>query len=267
MEKTKIGLVLSGGGTRGLAHAGVIKFLNEKNIQPDILACCSAGSIVGCLYAVGKTPEEILDFFKSVYFFNWKHFAFNKPGLVSSDIFSNYLNPIFKDMTIGDLSKDVRIVATELISGQQKVFDSHYKVVDAIIASSSIPGITTPFVIGNEMYSDGGVLNNFPADIIKKDCDKIIGVYVTPAQDVTMEDLKSIRSVTTRAYELLSHRTEIYKFAYCDWFITSKKLAQYGIFERKPQSLEEIFEIGYHQAKTSFAENEEEFTSFFLEKE
>jgi NTE family protein len=50
----------------------------------------------------------------------------------------------------------------------------------------------------------------------------MIGVYVTPPQDVEVNDLKSIRSVTTRAYELLSHRTEIYKFAFCDWFITSK---------------------------------------------
>jgi len=76
MNVEKTGLVLSGGGTKGIAHAGVLKFLNEQNIDVDILSCCSAGSIVGCLYAVGKTPEEILDFFNSVYFFNWKHFTF-----------------------------------------------------------------------------------------------------------------------------------------------------------------------------------------------
>lgn len=267
MSHNTIGLVLSGGGTRGLAHAGVIKFLNEIGVQPSILACCSAGSVVGGLYAVGKSPEEILDFFKSIYFFDWKHFAFNKPGLVSSDIFTNYLGPIFGDMTIGDLDKDIRMVATELITGEQKVFDKHYKIVDAIIASSSIPGITTPYFIGEEMYSDGGVLNNFPADILKNDCDKMIGVYVTPTQDVKASDLKSIRSVTTRAYELLSHRTEIYKFSYCDWFITSKSLAQYGIFERKPERLQEIFNIGYDEAKATFKENEKEFISFFLGKE
>ena len=267
MEDSKIGLVLSGGGTRGLAHAGVLKFLKEKNIEPDILSCCSAGSIVGSLYAFGKTPEEILDFFQSIYFFNWKHFTFNQPGFVSSIIFLNYLTPIFQDMTIGDLNKDVRIVATELVTGQQKVFEKNYKVVDAIIASSCIPGISTPYFIGEEMYSDGGVLNNFPADIINNECDKMIGVYVTPPQDVEVQDLKTIKAVTTRAYELLSHRTEIYKFAYCDWFITSKKLSKYGIFERKPQSMEEIFKIGYEEAKRTFLENEEEFTLMFSKKE
>lgn len=252
MKEHQLGLVLSGGGTKGIAHAGVLKFLIEKNIQPNILACCSAGSIVGSLHAIGKSPEEILDFFKSVYFFHWKHFTFNKPGLVSSTIFSTYLNPIFKQMTIGDLDIELKIIATELVSGDQKIFNSTDKIVDAVIASCSIPGITTPYIVGNEMFSDGGVLNNFPADIIQNDCKKLIGVYVSLPQDVEVANLNSIKAVTTRAYELLSHRTEIYKFSYCDWIISSKKLSQYGTFEKKTHRLEEIFQIGYDAAKDSF---------------
>ncbi|WP_228414007.1 patatin-like phospholipase family protein [Chryseobacterium sp. CH21] len=62
MNFERVGLVLSGGGTKGIAHAGVLKFLQEKDIEVDILSCCSAGSIVGCLHAIGKTPEEILEF-------------------------------------------------------------------------------------------------------------------------------------------------------------------------------------------------------------
>lgn len=251
----KLGLVLSGGGTKGLAHAGVLKFFEEKNIKPEILACCSAGAIVGSLYAAGKSAEEILDFFKSVYFFNWRHFAFNKPGLVSSAIFRHYLDPIFQKKTLGELNCDVRIVATELISGEQKIFEKEFKIVDAVIASCSIPGITTPYIVGNEMFSDGGVLNNFPADIIKNECDKMIGVYVSMPEDIEMAQLSTIKSVTTRAYELLSHRTEIHKFAYCDWFITSKKLAAYGTFERKASRLEEIFNIGYQAAKESYEDS------------
>lgn len=254
MEKSKIGLVLSGGGTKGVAHAGVLKFLAEKNIEVDVLACCSAGSIVGCLYAAGKSPDEILSFFKSIYFFNWRHFAFNQPGLVSSKIFRIYLKPVFEDMTIGDLKKDMRIVATELVSGTQKIFDKDFNVIDSIIASCSIPGVTTPYIVGNELYSDGGVLNNFPADIIQQECDKIIGVFVSPPQDIEISDLNSIKAVVSRSYDLLSYRTELHKFSYCDWFISSKKLAHYGTFERKAERLEEIFEIGYQAAKQSFDE-------------
>ena len=255
MKKFELGLVLSGGGTRGLAHAGALQFLAEQQIRPDVLACCSSGSIVGALYAAGKSPREILDFFKSVYFFNWRHFTFNKPGLVSSMIFSNYLLPVFGEMTIGDLDLDIKVVATELVSGEQKIFEGKDKVIDAVIASCSIPGITVPYIVSDKMYSDGGVLNNFPADLINQDCKKLIGIYVSPVQDVVIDDLKTIKSVTSRAYELMSHRTEIYKFSFCDWIITSKKLASYGTFERNAERLEEIFEIGYQTAKSSYDES------------
>ncbi|MDH6254396.1 NTE family protein [Chryseobacterium sp. H1D6B] len=255
MNFDKTGLVLSGGGTKGIAHAGVLKFLNEKNINVDVLSCCSAGSIVGCLYAVGKTPEEILDFFQSIYFFNWKHFTFNQPGLVSSVIFNNYLKPIFKDMKIGDLDKEVKIVATELVSGTQKIFDESFKVTDAVIASCSIPGITTPYILGEEMYCDGGVLNNFPADIIREECEKLIGVFVSPPHEIDINDLKTIKAIVSRSYDLLSYRIEKVKFEHCDWFISSQELSNYGTFERKKDRLEEIFNIGYSSAKESFAES------------
>ncbi|ANF52002.1 patatin [Chryseobacterium glaciei] len=256
MNFEKTGLVLSGGGTKGIAHAGVLKFLKEKNINIDVLACCSAGSIVGSLHAVGKTPEEILDFFQSIYFFNWKHFAFNQPGLVSSVIFNNYLRPIFQDMKIGDLDKEVKIVATELVSGTQKIFDNSFKVTDAVIASCSIPGVTTPYILGEEMYCDGGVLNNFPADVIRDECDRLIGVFVSPPHNININDLKTIKAIVSRSYDLLSYRVEKAKFEYCDWFISSQDLSSYGTFERKKDRLEEIFNIGYNAAKDGF-ENEQ----------
>jgi NTE family protein len=265
MNFEKTGLVLSGGGTKGIAHAGVLKFLSEKNIDIDILSCCSAGSIVGSLYAIGKKPEEILDFFQSVYFFDWKHFAFNQPGLVSSVIFANYLKPIFKDMRIKDLDKEVKIVATELVSGTEKIFDENFFVTDAVIASCSIPGITTPYILGEEMFCDGGVLNNFPADVIRNDCDRLIGVFVSPPHDIKINDLKTIKSIVSRSYDLLSYRIEKIKFEYCDWFISSQDLSSYGTFERKKDRLEQIYNIGYNAAKDSYAESQF-FSEFENEK-
>lgn len=62
MKTEKLGLVLSGGGTKGVAHAGVLQFLKEKKIRPEIISGCSAGSIVGSLYAIGKTPKKLYNF-------------------------------------------------------------------------------------------------------------------------------------------------------------------------------------------------------------
>ncbi len=173
-----LGLALSGGGSKGIAHAGVIKFLNEKKIEPDVLAGTSAGAIVATLYAVGKTPEEIVEFFKSVYFFKWNHFALLKGGgFIQSDVFKKYLEPIFEDMVIDDLSKKVYITATNIVSGKLEVFGGKVKVVDAVIASCAVPMVATPYKIGDELYNDGGILNNFPADVLKYAAKKIIGVY------------------------------------------------------------------------------------------
>ncbi len=155
-------------------------------------------------------------------------------------------------MKLGDLDIEVKIVATELVSGTQKIFDKDFEIVDAIIASCSIPGITTPYFIEEQMYCDGGVLNNFPADIIRNDCDKLIGVFVSPPTEAKIEDLNSIKAIVSRSYDLLSYRIEKIKFEYCDWFISSQKLSGYGAFERRKGRLEEIFNIGYEAAKESY---------------
>lgn len=83
----------------------------------------------------------------------------------------------------------------------------------------------------------------------------MIGVFVSPPQDIELKDLKTIKAVVSRSYDLLSYRTELHKFSYCDWFITSKKLAKFGMFERKSEILEEMFNIGYEAAEDSFDED------------
>lgn len=254
-KKHKTGIVLSGGGTKGIAHAGVIKFLEEKNIQPSIIAGASAGSIVAGLYGMNKSSEEMLSFFKSVYFFSWKHFTFNRPGFINSDAFVKYFDPVFKDTAIKDLHKEVYIVSTDLVSGETKIFSEQTKVKHAIIASSAFPGITTPYNVDEVLYADGGILNNFPADIIRPKCENLIGIFVSPQQVLARHQLNSIKSITIRAFDLLSFRIEQPKFALCDWFICPQKLSAYGTFENKRTRMDDIFEIGYNEAKATFTDD------------
>ena len=96
IKSKSVGIALSGGGSKGLAHAGVLQFLEEKNIKPNAISGTSAGSIVGALYACGKSPQEILAFFKSIYFFHWRHFTFKKAGLIDSESFKAYFINIFE---------------------------------------------------------------------------------------------------------------------------------------------------------------------------
>ena len=247
-----IGLVLSGGGTKGLAHAGVLKFLEEQQLSPSQIAGTSSGAIVGGLYAFGKTPEEILEFFQSIYFFHWRHLTLRKAGIIDSDSFRNYFQDLFKDATIGDSKIDLKITATDLVRGRLKIFDKNTLVTDALLASSSFPGIISPYTINGDVYSDGGILNHFPTDLLLGKCDTLIGVYVSPINDVKAKDLNSIRAVTVRAFDLLSANNHLQKFNNCDWLIELKQLTHYGTFETNKSKMREIFTIGYETAKENF---------------
>lgn len=251
--KTKsIGLILSGGGSKGLAHVGVIKFLEEKNIFPDCIAGTSAGSIVGALYAWGKTPEEILEFFKSIYLFHWKHLTFKKAGLIDSESFRNYFHSIFDDAVLSDLKIPIQITATDMVRGKLKIFSPETKIADAILASCAFPGVFSPYQIEGNIYSDGGILNHFPTDILQGQCDVVIGVYVSPIQKIEAKDLNSIKAVTTRAFDILSANSNMNKFNNCDWVIEPKDLSLYSTFEMNKIKMDTVFKIGYEAAKESY---------------
>ena len=254
-----VGLVLSGGGSKGLAHAGVLQFLDEKGIHPSQIAGTSAGSIVAALNSFGKNPKEILSFFQSIYFFHWKHFTFSKAGIIDSESFKKYFSDVFGEAMIGDLKIPLHITATDMVKGKIKIFDRNTKIVDAVLASSAFPGIISPYLINESWYSDGGILNHFPTDILQGRCDIIIGVYVSPVQKIEAKDLNSIKAVTSRAFDLLTANTTLQKFTLCDWVIEPEELSSYSTFETNKSKMQTIFQVGYEAAKNSY----EEYKSLF----
>ena len=248
-----IGIVLSGGGSKGIAHAGALQFLTEQGIQPSCIAGTSAGAIVGGLFAFGKTPEEILEFFKSIYFFHWKHFTFKKPGIVDSESFKKYFDGIFgENTTLAELKIPTYITATDMVKGKLKIFSPETRVVDAVLASTAVPGMISPYIIKEKLYSDGGILNHFPADLLQGKCDSIIGVYVSPVQNIEAKNLNSIKSVTYRALELLTANSNLQKFNHCDLIIEPKELTNFSTFETNKAKMDLIFESGYNEAKKAF---------------
>jgi len=252
LNSKNIGLVLSGGGSKGIAHAGAIQFLEERDMKPSAISGTSAGAIIAALYAFGKTPEEILTFFKSIYLFHWKHFTLKKPGIIDSDSFKEYFDKIFGDTKIGDLPIPIYITATDLVKGKLKIFRPDIKITDAVLASSSFPGMLSPYKVENCIYSDGGILNHFPTNLLQGRCDLLIGVYVSPIQNILAKDLNSIKAVTARAFDLLSAQGNYEKFSFCDWLIEPKELSKFSTFETNKTKMDAIFKIGYDEAKRSF---------------
>lgn len=208
--RPKIGLVLSGGGAKGLAHIGVIKVLEEAGIPVDYIGGTSMGSIIGGLYAIGYSPKELHDFTVQMdwdslltdrtgrqnlsfeekeenarYFVSFP-FKERKIGLPSGAIsgqniyalFNKMASPVFRERDFTKFPIPFLCVATDIENARATVLKSGY-LPQAMRASMAIPSIFTPEVIDGNIYVDGGVLNNFPVLEVKDmGADILIGVDV-----------------------------------------------------------------------------------------
>jgi NTE family protein len=239
------GLVLSGGGARGVAHIGVLKALEENQIEITHIAGTSAGAIVGALYAAGHSWVDILKFFKEVPIFHYKRYAINKPGFIDTIKFYNELSPYFDADDFKSLKKKLYIPATNLIEGTERTF-CEGELIKPILASAAFPGLFTPIIIDEIPYVDGGVLNNFPIEHLKTSCETILGVYVNPLEKITLEQLKHSYQVANRAYTISFGSQSHPKFKDVDILIAPMMLEKYGLFNLK--DLDAIFEIGYESA-------------------
>lgn len=237
-----IGLVLSGGGMRGVAHIGAIKALEEYNIIPTHIAGSSAGAIVGALYAYGYDCENMLKFFQTIQLLDITKYALNKPGLIDAEKFYNHFKTYIIEDDFSALKKDLYVTATDILNGKLDIFQTG-ELIKPIIASSAFPGVFAPVKIKDNYYVDGGVLNNFPINLLKPKCDIIIGVYVNGYDAINIIDLKHSHNVVERAFKLKSVKEDIEKFEDCDIVIYPKGLSKYGTFDRKNSKA--IFQLGY----------------------
>ncbi len=253
-----IGLVLSGGGARGAAHIGVIKALEEYGISPTHIAGTSAGAIVGALYAAGVSWSEILNFFKTISIFQTNRYALRKPGFINSENFYDDLKAYFPKDNFDVLKKTLFITAVNVIDGTLKIF-SKGQLIKPIIASASFPGVFTPTEINGSFYIDGGTLNNFPVEPLKKDCDKIIGVYVNPLKKISIKDLKHSYTVVERAFKIKSASESMLKFLDCDLVIYPEDLINFGTFGMN--NIDAIFDLGYITTKKILEEKASLFTT------
>lgn len=242
----KTGLVLSGGGARGVAHIGVLKALEEKQIEITHLSGTSAGAIVGALYAAGHSWEIILKFFKKVPIFHYKRYAHNKPGFIDTIKFYKDFFPLFKEDDFSILKRKLYIPATNLIEGSETIF-TEGQLIKPVLASAAFPGLFTPVIINETPYVDGGVLNNFPVEPLKAVCNTIMGVYVNPLEEVSLAQLRHSYQIAQRAYQISFGSQCLPKFKTVDVLIAPKRLEKYGMFNLK--SIDAIFEIGYEAAK------------------
>jgi NTE family protein len=240
-----IGLVLSGGGVRGLAHIGTIKALEENGIAPNIVSGSSAGAVVGALYCYGYGPEEMMEFFRVTPLFQINRFAFGKPGFIDTDSFYSDFKKYFPQDNFNSLKKTLFVTTVDLLKGDLRVFNSG-ELIRPLLASSAFPGLFSPVGMQDTVYADGGILDNFPLHPIKDLCDLKIGSYASPLDTITPESLKYSVNVLERAIRINYSERSFLKFSHFDLLVRPMELISYGLLDMN--RMNEIYHIGYNCA-------------------
>lgn len=210
-DRPKLGVVLSGGGAKGMAHIGILKALEEAGLRPDYIAGTSMGSIMGGLYAIGYSADQLDTIVRST---NWdlilsnniplNYIAYEEKeyytrylielpvvkgklklpsgmieGQMLSEMLTRYTWPAMKYDSFDEFPIPFRCVATDVSNGQEIVFKDG-SLSDALRASMAIPTAFTPADLDTTLAVDGGVVNNFPVEeLFKMGAEYIIGVNVS----------------------------------------------------------------------------------------
>lgn len=238
----KIGLALSGGGARGIAHLGMMRALEEHGIKFACISGASVGAIIGALYARGMRPQEILEVILQTRIFRSLRPAWTLRGLLSMDSIQALLNPLLPG-NFEDLQVPLTVVATDLEAGHPRYF-SQGPLMPALLASSCVPGMFNPVNLNGTTYVDGGITDNFPVRAIRKDCDRVIGLHCNPV--VHAAQASNFRNVIERTLLLAINCNAARSKEACDLIIEPPLLGSVSTFELS--RARELAEIGYSYA-------------------
>lgn len=246
-NKYKLGLALSGGGSKGFAHIGVFKLLEECALKPDIISGTSAGALLGVLFADGYSADEIKELFTGREFSEFAELQIPKAGLFDSKRFRYFLKRHLRAKNFEDLQIPIVVMATDLDNGVSHEFRTG-PIVDAVTASCSVPIIFNPVVIKGIHYVDGGLFHNFPVSIIRNECEKIIGVNVSPL--IPQKYKQTLIHIAERSYHYMFRANTLEDRIMCDVLIEAEEFGLFKTFDLENVDL--ISGVGYAAAVRAF---------------
>ena len=278
VHRATIGLVLEGGGALGLAHVGVLRWLDENHIPIDYVAGTSMGGLVGGLYATGMSGEEINEFLKTV---NWnrslrnelpyqarsfrrkedkrdypndlefglKHGINFPSGFNSGQQVGLILDRIalpYSDLkSFDDLPTPFRCVATDLVSGKAVVFKDG-PLSEALRATMSLPAIFSPVRRDDHVYVDGGIVNNLPVDVARvMGADIVIAVHLE-VPPLNPDQGLSVFSVLQRSVGVIISANEYASMQKADVLIPAHT-GRFSMIDY--QAAQDIVQVGYQGAE------------------
>lgn len=279
----KIGVALSGGGIRGLAHAGVLKALEENGIKVDIIGGTSAGSMVASLYSIGYTPDEIYECFisnydkivggKSFFFFNGIKSFMNKSTGIKGFRKGENIEDVFQKLainknvnTISNIKMPIVIPTVDIKEAKEYIFTNNIPTKDednikyiqeisvgkAVRASSSFPAVFNTCNVQNHAFIDGGALDNVPVKEVKKQgADKVIAVKF---EEDKVDDDSNMMDIVMKTIDIMGSKIAEKNLEKSDYVIKIDT-GKMGLLETK--NIEKCFKYGYDTVNRNIREIEE----------
>ena len=242
-KKKTIGLALSGGGLRGIAHLGVIKALEEYDLKPSVISGTSAGAIVGAFYSAGFSPDELIAMVQKISFFSARSLRFSRSALFDKGMLMKIFMHYMPENNFSSLKIPLYITATDIVSGRPKYFHQG-ELHNALMASASIPFIFPVAKMEEHYFLDGGIINNLPIEPIQQKCDVLIGVHVNA---LSTKDGATIsgRALFDRVIHLALGQSVYHKSGLCDLFIEPPDMTRFNMFDKKNATTMFNYAYGY----------------------
>lgn len=249
----KLGLALGAGGSRGVAHIGVLRALEEEGIEPSFIAGCSMGSVVGACYSKGMTCDKMLEAvlkLKTSKLIDPTALPISKLGLFKGNKMYDLLLSNIGEVTFEDLEIPFCCVASDMLSGRVVTL-SEGNVTKAVRASSSMPAIFRPVRLDGKLLIDGGVLCRVPTQQAwEMGADAVLAVDVLGNTGDSVKNVKNILSMVFRVYDMMDYNANEMKKQ-----VTKRKNELWitpdmqGMSQYLAKDMEKAYEQGYAATK------------------
>lgn len=245
----KIGLVLSGGGARGISHIGAIKALEEYGLKPNVISGTSAGAFVGALLAYGYPADEMFEIILKTRFSNYLRFGFSFGGLLKIDRAEEILKKYIPENSFEALKIPLVVTATDINAGEELSFRSG-ELAKIVLASCCLPGVFKPLRLNGRDLIDGAIFNNLPVAPIEKETDYIIGIHCNPL--LFDKPSAHMHQITYRSIRMAMRQKAKASLDRCDLLIEAPELSTFNTFDFT--KARKLFDIGYHYTHTLLRE-------------
>ncbi|PWJ59356.1 NTE family protein [Dyadobacter jejuensis] len=248
----KIGLVLSGGGARGIAHIGAIKALMEVGVRPALISGTSAGAFVGAFIAAGYSPDDLLSILEKTRLLHYIRPAWDLKGLIKIDRVESLMIQYLPANRFESLAIPLQVTAADLTTSAECCF-SEGPLIPPILGSCCLPGLFTPYHFGAYRLLDGAIFDNLPVRPIAQSVDFLIGINSNPVP--TDAPPRYLPQIIYRSFRLAMRGKNQPSMNSCHMLIEPEGLSKTAPFDfRQPRK---NFEIGYRFTQQYLKQNQD----------